>query len=51
MQGVQSEPVVSFDNILSYITDLTKHYREITKRQAEVGENLIKERDAEKLNT
>jgi hypothetical protein len=51
MQGAKSEPVVSLDNILSYITDLNKHYREITKRQCELGENQIEEREAERLNT
>ena len=51
MQGVKSEPVVSLDNILSYINDLNKHHREITKRQYEVGENQIEEREAERLNT
>ncbi len=51
MQGAKSEPVISLDNILSYITDLNKHHREITKRQYEIGENLIQEREAERLNT
>ena len=33
MQGGQhSEPVVSLDNIFSYINDVSKHYRELTKR-------------------
>jgi hypothetical protein len=51
MQGVRSEPVVSLDNILSYITDLNKHQREISKRQNEVADNKIEEYEAEKLNT
>ena len=51
MQATRPEPVVSLDNILSYITDLNKHQREITKRQYEIGENQIEEREAEKLNT
>jgi hypothetical protein len=51
MQGVRSEPVVSLDNILSYINDLNKHQREISKRQNEVADNKIEEYEAEKLNT
>ncbi len=48
MQGDRLEPVVSLDNVMSYITDVGLHYRELTKRQLKVGKNEIEEHEAEK---
>ena len=47
----QSEPVVSLDNIISYINDVDKHHNELFAIQKKVRKDEIDEREAEKQNT
>ncbi len=47
----QSEPVVSLESIMSYISDVDKHYNELTVTQRKVRKDEIDEREAEKQNT
>jgi hypothetical protein len=52
MLGIQSsEPVVSLESIMDYISDVEKHHNELTATQKKVRKDEIDEREAEKQNT
>jgi hypothetical protein len=48
MQGSQMEPVVSIENIMNYITEVEKHFNELTVIQRKVGLDEIDHHEAER---